>query len=110
VRLSFGSNYTLNKLLDSLPLAGPKWDVKAVKITGDKLGPDNVPLTKIVELWHQDILGIIRELLENHTYGKDLVFAPREEWNNTECTERKYNEMWTGDWWLKLQVSTIRSD
>ncbi|QRV85193.1 hypothetical protein RhiJN_13211 [Ceratobasidium sp. AG-Ba] len=106
-RLSFGSNYKLNQLLDNLPLAGPKWDVKAVKITGDKLGPDGKPITETVELWHRDILGVIRELVENDTYGKHLVFAPRTEWNDAEQTERKYDEMWTGDWWQKLQTSNL---
>ncbi|CAE6452458.1 unnamed protein product [Rhizoctonia solani] len=105
--LSFGSNYTLNKLLDRLPLAGPKWEVKAIKVTGDKLGPDGKHVTEIVELWHRDILGVIRELLENLLYGKDLVFAPCEEWNDEERTERKYEEMWTGDWWRKLQTSGL---
>ncbi|CAE6492373.1 unnamed protein product, partial [Rhizoctonia solani] len=103
--LSFTSNYTLNKLLDDLPTAGPKWNVKAVTITGDKIGPDNKPVIEKVELWFRDILGVIQELLENHTYGKDLVFAPREEFNDPEKTERKYDEMWTGDWWMRLQVS-----
>ncbi|KAG8730952.1 hypothetical protein FRC10_002161, partial [Ceratobasidium sp. 414] len=106
-RLSFGSSYTLNNLIDALPLAGPKWNVKAVKITGDKLGPDGKPLTEIVELWHRDILGIIQELLENHTYGKDLVFAPCEKWNDADHTERVYDEMWTGDWWKRLQESGL---
>ncbi|KAG8703498.1 hypothetical protein FRC08_002802 [Ceratobasidium sp. 394] len=104
-RLSFGSNYTLNNLIDALPLAGPKWNVKAVKITGDKLGPDGKPLTETVELWYRDILGVIQELLENHTYGKDLVFAPCEKWNDAKQTERVYDEMWTGDWWKRLQVN-----
>jgi hypothetical protein len=108
-RLSFGSNYTLNNLIDKLPLAGPKWSVKAVTITGDRPGPDGKPLTEVVELWHRDIIGVIRELLENHTYRKDLVFAPREEWNDAEHTERKYNEMWTGNWWKNLQVSIVES-
>ncbi|KAG9122401.1 hypothetical protein FRC07_001227, partial [Ceratobasidium sp. 392] len=106
-RLSFGSNYTLNNLIDALPLAGPKWNVKAVKVTGDKLGPDGEPVTEIVELWHRDILGVIRELLENHTYGRDLVFAPCEKWNDAEHTERVYDEMWTGDWWKRLQESGL---
>ncbi|CAE6472817.1 unnamed protein product [Rhizoctonia solani] len=104
-QLSFGSNYKLNKLLDELPLAGPKWDVKAVTITGDKIGPDNEPIVEKAELWYRDILGVIRELLGNHIYGMDLVFAPRQEFEDTEKTQRVYDEMWTGDWWLRLQTS-----
>ncbi|KAG8730682.1 hypothetical protein FRC10_002416, partial [Ceratobasidium sp. 414] len=106
-RLSFGSSYTLNNLIDALPLAGPKWNVKAVKVTGDKLGPDGKPLTEIAELWYRDIVGVIQELLENHTYGKDLVFAPCEKWDDADHTERVYDEMWTGDWWKKLQESGL---
>ncbi|KEP47459.1 hypothetical protein V565_154940, partial [Rhizoctonia solani 123E] len=103
-RLSFGSNYKLNKLLAKLPLAGPKWNVKAVTITGDKIGPDNKPIVEKVELWFRDILGVIRELLGNHIYGMDLVFAPRQAFNDAAKTQRVYDEMWTGDWWLRLQV------
>ncbi|KAG9084030.1 hypothetical protein FRC06_004268, partial [Ceratobasidium sp. 370] len=106
-RLSFGSNYTLNNLIDALPLAGPKWNVKAVRVTGDKLGPNGQRVTQVVELWYRDILGVIQELLENHTYGKDLVFTAREKWNDAEHTERVYDEMWTGDWWKKLQESGV---
>jgi hypothetical protein len=93
-------------LLDNLPLAGPKWNVKAVTVTGDIIGPDNKPIVEKLELWFRDILGVIQELLGNHIYGMKLVFAPRKKFSDEEKTQRVYDEMWTGDWWLKLQVST----
>jgi hypothetical protein len=95
----------LNNLLEELPTAGPKWAVKPVTIVGDLKGPDGEPLQEVVELWTRDIIAVIRELLENTTYGNDMVFAPGPEWNDAEKTERKYTEMWTADWWLNLQVS-----
>jgi hypothetical protein len=73
-----------------------------VTITGNKVGPDGKKLKEVLELWSRDIIGVIRELLENSTYGNNLVFVPCREWSGAE---RKYGEMWTGEWWWKVQVS-----
>ena len=103
--LSFRSNYQLNKLFEALPTAGPKWRSHIVKITGDLVGPDGKQLTEDSEMWSRNILEVIQELLENVTYGKDMVFAPKYEYNDAEKTNRSYSEMWTGDWWKEIQVS-----
>ncbi|KAF8600791.1 hypothetical protein BDV93DRAFT_546232 [Ceratobasidium sp. AG-I] len=101
--LSFKSNYRLNVLLDELPTAGPKWRSRLIRIEGDIMGPDGEPIVEEVELWTRDILEVIQELLENVTYGKDMVFEPRTEYSDADRTERCYTEMWTGDWWRKIQ-------
>lgn len=62
-------------------------------------------LTEEVEIWVRDILDVIPELLGNAVYAKKLVFVPRRVFLNNDGTERKIDEIWTADWWLKIQVS-----
>lgn len=73
------------------------------RIEGNIVGPDGKMLTEDVEIWMRDILELIQELLENITYGDQLVFAPAEEFVGAN---NQYDNMWTGEWWLKLQVSS----
>lgn len=94
----------LNKLFDQLPTVGPKWKSCIVKITGDIIGPDREKLTEEAEMWSHDIIEVIKELLGNATYGKDMVFAAQDQFNDVEKTERRYTEMWMADWWKKIQV------
>jgi hypothetical protein len=103
--LSFTSNYTLNRLLDKLPPAGPKWRCKVKTIVGDVIGPDGKPVTEDVEIWVRDVMDLVREILGNPAYGKQLVFAPRRVYLDKDKKERKIDEMWTADWWWKIQVS-----
>jgi hypothetical protein len=107
--LSFRSNYALNKLLDKLPTAGPRWRRIEKTITGDINGGDGKPLTEVIEIWVRNILDVIRELLGNVAYGKKLVFVPRRVYLDPDGTQRKIDEMWTADWWWEIQVSTYRS-
>lgn len=60
-------------------------------------------------MWSRDIIEVIKELLGNATYGKDMVFAPQDEFNDAEKTERRYTEMWTADWWKKIQVCELEN-
>ncbi|KAG8710887.1 hypothetical protein FRC11_004010 [Ceratobasidium sp. 423] len=99
--LSFSSNYALNKLLDKLPTAGPRWRRITRKITGNVVGANKKKLTELVEIWIRDILEVVRELLGNVTYGKQLVFVPQKVY--LDNGERKIDEMWTADWWNEIQ-------
>ncbi|EUC56746.1 hypothetical protein RSOL_193550 [Rhizoctonia solani AG-3 Rhs1AP] len=99
--LSFSSNYALNKLLDKLPTAGPKWRRITRKITGNVVGANGKKLTELVEIWIRDILKVVEELLGNIAYGKQLVFVPRKVY--LDGSERKIDEMWTADWWNEIQ-------
>lgn len=62
-------------------------------------------MTDEVELWKRDVIEVVQELLENTTYGDKLVFAPQPTFLDANQTEQSYGEMWTGEWWLKIQVS-----
>ncbi|KAG8794412.1 hypothetical protein FRC12_024650 [Ceratobasidium sp. 428] len=98
--LSFGSNYALNKLLDKLPSTGPRWTRIQRMITGTIKDANGKNLTEDIEIWVRDIIDVIRELIGNTTYGQKLVFVPqRVKVNST----RKIDEMWTADWWMRIQ-------
>ncbi|KAG8743109.1 hypothetical protein FRC11_014025, partial [Ceratobasidium sp. 423] len=101
--LSFTSNYALNRLLDKLPTIGPRWRRIERKIEGSVIGMDGKKLTELVEIWMRDILEVVRELLGNIAYGKQLVFVPQKVYLNGVGGERKFDEMWTGDWWNEIQ-------
>ncbi|GAB1520445.1 hypothetical protein RhiTH_003520 [Rhizoctonia solani] len=99
--LSFSSNHTLNKLLDKLPTAGPKWRRITQKITGNITGANGKKLTELVEIWMRNILQVVEELLGNIAYGKQLVFVPQKVY--LDDGKRKIDEMWTADWWNETQ-------
>ncbi|QRV84442.1 hypothetical protein RhiJN_12458 [Ceratobasidium sp. AG-Ba] len=102
--LSFGSNYALNKLLDKLPTAGPRWRRIQRTIVGtlkDASGENF--LKEEVEIWVRDIVEVIRELIGNTAYGNKLVFVPQRVEINGDPTKRRIDEMWTADWWMKIQ-------
>jgi hypothetical protein len=103
--LSFTSNYALNKLLDKLPTTGPRWRCIERTITGNITGTNGKLLKEDVKIWVRDILDVIRELLGNVTYGKQLVFVPGRVYLNENGTEQRIDKMWTADWWNNIQVS-----
>ncbi|KAG8720172.1 hypothetical protein FRC09_010014 [Ceratobasidium sp. 395] len=75
--LSFGSNYALNKLLDKLPSAGPRWTRIQRTITGTVKDAKGKPLQEDIEIWVRDIVELVRELIGNASYGHKLVFVPQ---------------------------------
>lgn len=103
--LSFSSNYALNSLLDKLPSAGPRWRRIQRTIVGtlkDAKG-DNF-LKEEVEIWVRDIVEVVKELIGNASYGEKLVFVPQRVEINGNPTKQKIDEMWTGNWWMRIQV------
>ncbi|KAG8733506.1 hypothetical protein FRC10_012318 [Ceratobasidium sp. 414] len=101
--LSFGSNYALNKLLDKLPSAGPRWTRIQRTITGTIKDAKGKPLQEDIEIWVRDIVDLVRELIGNASYGHKLVFVPRQVETNGDPLKRTIDEMWTADWWMEIQ-------
>ncbi|KAB5588277.1 hypothetical protein CTheo_8281 [Ceratobasidium theobromae] len=60
-------------------------------------------LTEEVEIWVQDIIEVVCELIGNTAYGQKLVFAPCWIYLNGDENQQKIDEMWTADWWLRIQ-------
>ncbi|KAG9089283.1 hypothetical protein FRC06_001638, partial [Ceratobasidium sp. 370] len=103
-RLSFTSNYALNKPLDKLPSAGPRWRRIQRTITGTLKDTKGVNFLKEeIELWVRDIVEVVQELIRNTAYGNKLVFVPQRVEINNDPSSRKIDEMWTADWWMRIQ-------
>ncbi|KEP46797.1 hypothetical protein V565_181170 [Rhizoctonia solani 123E] len=103
-QLSFSSNYALNKILDKLPAAGPRWRRIQRTITGTIKDAKGAKfLTEEIEIWVRDIIEVIRELIGNASYGQKLVFVPQRVEINGDPSNRKIDEMWTADWWMRVQ-------
>lgn len=98
------------KTIDRLP-TGPDWTCKLVRIQGDlepttEQGPaDEDSNTEELELWLHDPVACIRELIGNPSFHGEIAYAPEKVYLDSHGRTRRYDEMWTGDWWWRTQVS-----
>ena len=68
------------------------------------MGEDGQLMQEAVELWLRDPIECIRELIGNPAFRDYLAYAPERVYTNQDATIRRYDEMWTADWWWNLQV------
>lgn len=61
-------------------------------------------LTEEVELWSRDPVECIRELIGNPAFQKHMQFKPEKIYTDARCTNEKFHNMWTCEWWWDLQV------
>ena len=52
-------------------------------------------------------MELVRELLENSRWKDDMRYNPQKLYEDKDCTEQIYNEMWMADWWIEKYVCTI---
>ena len=91
--------------MDKLPAAGPQWRRIQRTIIGTlKDAKGTKFLTEEIEIWVRDIIDVIRELIGNASYGQKLVFVPQRVEINGDPSNRRIDEMWTADWWMRIQV------
>lgn len=114
---SYQSNYKFLNLVDRLP-TGPEWSCKLVHVRGD-LGPldendamaeemqNNDTVTEELELWLRDPVACIQELMGNPAFHGNMAYAPEKVFVDGEGQTRRYDEMWTADWWWDTQVSNL---
>jgi hypothetical protein len=60
-----------------------------------------------LDLWLRDIVEVIRELLSDRRFVEHMRFAPEKHWKSIERKIRVYDEMWSGDWWWRMQVGHV---
>jgi hypothetical protein len=94
--LSFHTIHGLNKMIDDELPARPPFQCKEVSFGGERL-----------EFHYRDVMKCIRAIYGDPQLSQDLVFAPERHFTSEERTCRVYNEMHTGDWWWKVQVSNL---
>lgn len=92
------------KAVDKLPRSS-EWKLKALTVEGDLLRPDGQRQTEEVELWLRDPVECIRELMADPTFRDDVCFEPQQAFDDQEGRTRRYDKMWTGEWWWEMQVS-----
>ena len=56
------------------------------------------------QIYYRNPIDVIKSLWSNPTYANQMVFSPQKLQTSSDKTSRLYNEMWTGDWWWKIQV------
>ena len=58
-----------------------------------------------LELWMCNPVACMRELIGNPAFDGSMAYAPEKVYVDQEGQTRCYDEMWTGNWWWKTQVS-----
>lgn len=100
--LSFKNKDSFLKKLDSLP-TGPQWERTEITVTGDLFDDAGEVLTEQLEIWRRDPVELVKELIGNPSFRKNLQFAPVR-LRNRRNAKRVFNEAWTADWWWTVQV------
>jgi hypothetical protein len=55
-----------------------------------------------IRFWARDSLEILKELVGDVKVAENMKWAPEKVYNSEG--KRLYSELWTGDWWWKMQV------
>ena len=103
-KMGFQTAKVLTKKIEQLPW-GPEWTCDTLEIKGDEVDADGEHVTQEVELWRQDPVECIRELIGNPLFQEKLQYEPQLKFLDEEGRVWVYDEMWTGDWWWNTQVS-----
>jgi hypothetical protein len=98
------------KKINALPEV-PEWNCKIFEITRDKADARDASgmtmLTEEVELWKRDPVECIKELIGNPAFHDNMQFAPERVFEDMNCKNQKFDNMWRCEWWWDLQVSRI---
>jgi hypothetical protein len=90
---------------DQLP-TGPGWKCEIVTAAGNKLDENGEMMKEDLEMWMQDPVECIKELMGNPAFHDYMVYVPERVYGNKSGTEssRIWDEMWTANWWWEMQV------
>ncbi|KAF8573570.1 hypothetical protein K439DRAFT_1375015, partial [Ramaria rubella] len=104
MQTSYKDKCTLLEKIDTLPGPGPDFECLKVTVKGYLQDANGVDIVEELKVYHRDPVECVRELLGNAAFCEHLCYAPHKVWEDNTCAECMYNEMWTADWWHKLQV------
>ncbi|KAJ6533903.1 hypothetical protein DFH09DRAFT_932549 [Mycena vulgaris] len=84
---------------------GPGWFCHPFELKGDEKDDEGQPMREIVEMWYRDPVECIRELVGNPSFIKQGYKPIRvyKSFEDERYTNREFSEMWTADWWWKIQ-------
>ncbi|KAF9064664.1 hypothetical protein BDP27DRAFT_1230135, partial [Rhodocollybia butyracea] len=108
VKPSFQTKCAFLQYIDSLP-QGPEFTCTPMKVIGDLKDADSNFWTETLELWHQDPLDCVAEILGNPLFENHQTYCPQHVFQQQQQDgspfNQEYNEMWTADWWWETQVN-----
>jgi Plavaka transposase len=96
----FKSVADFRKRMSQLPAKGGEW--RESFVLRGPTAPTWVP--EFVSYWHRDSLEVLKDLVGDVRLAKDMKWAPEKLLNAKG--ERLYSELWTADWWWRMQVCT----
>jgi hypothetical protein len=91
----------LHDRITQLPDPGMQW------LTQEVIPGDGITISPPV-LFFKDVIGVIESLMHQPSLATHLEHIPRRVWVNDKRKSRIYNEIFTGDWAWKTQVSAGR--
>jgi hypothetical protein len=102
--LSFSNKRTLLKKIDLLP-TGPGWSCEIFEAVGCEIDERGEKRVEVFELWKRDPVECIKELLSDPLFAEHMQYAPERRYEDGEGKKPILSEMWSGEWWAKIQVS-----
>jgi hypothetical protein len=96
--LAFSSTNDFLARIDQLSALQSTW--RQGTLTNQRSG---VSWATDVKFWHRDPLAVLQEIFENPDLKDSCVWEPVKQYNSEG--DRVYTDMYTGDWWWRLQVS-----
>ncbi|KAG8773758.1 hypothetical protein FRC12_002328 [Ceratobasidium sp. 428] len=87
----------LQRDIDGLP-KGPEWTTADVTV-----GEGRFRRTYTVYL--RDVLAVIRQLIGARRFKRWIRYSPERHWTSKDRKTRIYDEMWSGDWWWRMQYA-----
>ncbi|KAG9093709.1 hypothetical protein FRC06_011403 [Ceratobasidium sp. 370] len=78
---------------------GPAWHLYKIHVE-NKQDPTNPCIQYLVKC---DIVDIVRDMMANLAFQDLLRYAPVTYWTTEEKTERAIGDMWSADWWPRMQ-------
>ncbi|TFY53548.1 hypothetical protein EVJ58_g9391 [Rhodofomes roseus] len=100
--LSADNKYKFFKNIDDLP-TGAAWKCDMINVRGDRIGDRGEHLQEDLELWWRDPVECTRELIGNPTFDGKVAYGPERVYTDDAGTIRRYDEMWTAEWWWLTQ-------
>ncbi|KAI0037998.1 hypothetical protein FA95DRAFT_1479531, partial [Auriscalpium vulgare] len=92
LKLSFKSSKDLNNIIDAQLPPVPEFKREEIVVDGE-----------VYEVYFRDILECIKQLYSNPEFLPHMKFAPERHYADDDMLIRQYHQMYTGDWWWKIQ-------
>ncbi|KAI6023062.1 hypothetical protein BKA83DRAFT_4463912 [Pisolithus microcarpus] len=80
---------------------------KMIDVVGDVVGEDGALKHEQLELWRQDPVECVEELIGNPAFQDQMAYEPECAYADEKGENRIYDEMWTADWWWEMQETIV---